>query len=490
MKNVITTGLLSTLVCAYIVSFSGCVDDRAIFKSADINESGNVTPLDPNGDEDGDGLTNGQEVEIGTDPLKPDTDGDGLDDGLEVKVGTDPLKTDTDGDGVTDGIEIVGTYQDETVTEAGDVVTAGHGVYDIENGNLKPAHPISIMEWGDNKPANIHQNKFTDPNDLIDALDPMNDSDWDTKQNNTEKTDGTKPLNKLDRKAWIYETPNGQKMVESGYVYVPAIDDKGGFWIGAKEARTSNVAIETTMPNDFAKNTFVYFGTENAAADITQISDNNSHKLISGAGTIKIVNIYPADAAFIAQQSTPAGVPETWKLSLPKDSQWTHAMQLIINNQANWSGNALQTIDNYKVDNSILYYDSNVEETYSRTIEELAAGNAEWTRTLYNKTPSFPVGTSGFNDVSTKFPQWWLPILNANVLDRSTNIGIFININGRFPDSTSTTNYAVITRGGTDHSYNYTLPFNDYGIGTADFSYDIAYRNPHIGFRAASDYIK
>ena len=35
-------------------------------------------------DQDGDGLTDGQEFVLGTDKLNPDTDGDGLDDGHEV----------------------------------------------------------------------------------------------------------------------------------------------------------------------------------------------------------------------------------------------------------------------------------------------------------------------------------------------------------------------------------------------------------------------
>jgi hypothetical protein len=53
-------------------------------------------------DHDGDGLTNDEEAEIGSDPDDPDTDGDGLIDGEEVFLGTDPTNADTDGDGATD----------------------------------------------------------------------------------------------------------------------------------------------------------------------------------------------------------------------------------------------------------------------------------------------------------------------------------------------------------------------------------------------------
>ena len=68
--------------------------------------------VDPNADPDGDGLTNLQEYQRGTDPTKADTDGDGFSDGVEVLRGSDPLdphsvppKTvfnDFDGDGATD----------------------------------------------------------------------------------------------------------------------------------------------------------------------------------------------------------------------------------------------------------------------------------------------------------------------------------------------------------------------------------------------------
>ena len=101
-------------------------------------------------DQDGDGLTNDQEVLAGTDPTNPDTDGDGLNDGTEyngpdgnpltmgdntdpldpcdpdvtagpcdqdgdgltndqeVLAGTDPNNPDTDGDGLNDGTEYNG----------------------------------------------------------------------------------------------------------------------------------------------------------------------------------------------------------------------------------------------------------------------------------------------------------------------------------------------------------------------------------------------
>jgi len=58
-------------------------------------------------DSDGDGLSDNEEREIGTDPLNPDTDGDRLLDGEEVKIhNTKPKTPDTDSDKLLDGDEV------------------------------------------------------------------------------------------------------------------------------------------------------------------------------------------------------------------------------------------------------------------------------------------------------------------------------------------------------------------------------------------------
>ncbi|HEV8241455.1 MAG TPA: LamG-like jellyroll fold domain-containing protein [Thermoanaerobaculia bacterium] len=59
-----------------------------------------------NDDQDGDGLSDTEELVIGTSVTVADTDNDGLGDGDEVPRGTNPLVQDTDGDGYLDGSEV------------------------------------------------------------------------------------------------------------------------------------------------------------------------------------------------------------------------------------------------------------------------------------------------------------------------------------------------------------------------------------------------
>ena len=94
------------------------------------------------GDEDcdADGLTNLEEIRIGTDPSLEDTDGDMLSDKKEIELGTDPLKKDTDNDGVSDGKEIeLGT--DPLVAQASfDIIMSSE-----DNGDsVKPSVEITL----------------------------------------------------------------------------------------------------------------------------------------------------------------------------------------------------------------------------------------------------------------------------------------------------------------------------------------------------------
>lgn len=81
-------------------------DDEHDGQHGDAGPATDDPEEEPPADSDGDGLSDDEEAELGTDPDSADSDGDGFDDGDEVGRGTDPLDEDTDGDGDSDGEEI------------------------------------------------------------------------------------------------------------------------------------------------------------------------------------------------------------------------------------------------------------------------------------------------------------------------------------------------------------------------------------------------
>ena len=123
----------------------------------DEEDPANEDPCIPNlsagnCDQDNDGLTNDEEITIGTDPTNPDTDDDGFNDGEESSSGSDPLdpcdpddslplcNIDTDGDGITDAQEeVIGTDVNNPDTD-GDGLTDGA---EVNNGTnpLDPCDP-------------------------------------------------------------------------------------------------------------------------------------------------------------------------------------------------------------------------------------------------------------------------------------------------------------------------------------------------------------
>jgi hypothetical protein len=137
-------------------------------------------------DSDGDGLSDGVEEDLGTDPLNPDTDGDGLLDGFEVKFGLDPL---TAGDGNldpdADGLE---NLREQTLrTNPTDADTDDDGLLDgaeVDIHGTDPRNPDSDEDGlDDGQEVNDHG---TDPLD--------DDTDGGGAPDGDEIADGTDPL--------------------------------------------------------------------------------------------------------------------------------------------------------------------------------------------------------------------------------------------------------------------------------------------------------
>ena len=83
-------------------------ESQAAVSSIIIGKRGNIQIINLNSEEDsdGDGLSDAEESQLGTNPHNPDTDSDGLSDYYEANNGTNPLLYDSDGDGYSDGYEV------------------------------------------------------------------------------------------------------------------------------------------------------------------------------------------------------------------------------------------------------------------------------------------------------------------------------------------------------------------------------------------------
>jgi outer membrane protein OmpA-like peptidoglycan-associated protein len=99
-------------------------------------------------DSDADGLSDAEELRIGTNPHDPDTDKDGLSDFDEVRVyKTDPLNPDTDFDGLKDGAEVFNYKTDPNLrdTDKGGVAD-GHEVIEDGTNPLDGSDDLQLFE--------------------------------------------------------------------------------------------------------------------------------------------------------------------------------------------------------------------------------------------------------------------------------------------------------------------------------------------------------
>ena len=151
-KQLVATSSLLTIILSGPAADSPDITDRnAILNGFTLERLSPVTDTDKDGlrddleikffgnlaqtgagDFDQDGLTNAEELALGTNPASVDSDNDGLNDGLEVKtLKTDPTKRDTDGDFLSDGDEVNRYHTDPTKRD-----TDGDGSSDFEEVTL------------------------------------------------------------------------------------------------------------------------------------------------------------------------------------------------------------------------------------------------------------------------------------------------------------------------------------------------------------------
>ena len=151
-----------------IVDFEGRPDGNYIFTYTTTgaqapceNESAVVTIFvnDCDVDSDGDGLFDGEEASLGTNPNDPDTDGDGINDGVEVGDVSNPF--DEDSDGIIDAL-------DSNILD-----TDADGVNDQQDpANENPCIPDNFNQLCDTDGDGI-----TDGEEIANGTDPLDPCD-------------------------------------------------------------------------------------------------------------------------------------------------------------------------------------------------------------------------------------------------------------------------------------------------------------------------
>jgi hypothetical protein len=116
-------------------------------------------------DTDGDGLTNAEERDLGSDPELADTDGDGLSDGEEAELGTDPVAVDTDGDGYSDASEV---REDSDPLDPQSVVYVGGWPYNPDKDAIVDPGWETMAAVGNTLPRFAWRDQYGDTVDIYD----------------------------------------------------------------------------------------------------------------------------------------------------------------------------------------------------------------------------------------------------------------------------------------------------------------------------------
>ena len=88
-----------------VIGIKGEISDTSLSFVTLADSDADSTPDLLSRDDDGDGLSDLVESQLGTNPTSSDSDSDQLDDSIELEIGTNPLVADSDGDGLADGTE-------------------------------------------------------------------------------------------------------------------------------------------------------------------------------------------------------------------------------------------------------------------------------------------------------------------------------------------------------------------------------------------------
>ena len=335
--------------------------------------------------------------------------------------------------------------------------------------------------------------------------------------------------------SWIYDTADGRKMVANNFVYIPGGFDvdgdnivEEGFWLAKYEARETNQTIKLDnigTINDVIRNNFLVYNKKTRKFD-QQVDVNSSYSktLLSslrGFHANKVVfspdgnatkSYSPIEAVVSLAHSQIDGV-KAWHTALPSEKQWMQLVQLVINNKENWSsqevnkGKIFQG-DTFKskernyfvIANNLLGQDTHVPSDYKVQVYDLSGNLAEWTNGMIAKEDRFLGGDATeieYTTLGSDTPRWWMPILNGENAPLNSLYGAGKYYDGSSLNGTNDTlnltgntgdvdKYAVVARGGSKTQADQTLV----GISAAKLNYGPGFKDPSLGFRAASGYVE
>lgn len=254
-------------------------------------------------DSDNDGLDDGDEIAIGTDPFNADTDDDGLGDGIEVALGgglcPDPLDSDSDDDGLLDGYEndfgpnICDADADDDGLNDGDEIT--RGTYptnaDSDGDGLNDGAEVALAGAGtcpDPLDSDSDDDGLSDGADVSAGLSPCDsDTDHDTLNDALEIAFGT---DGLDSDTDDDGLSDGQEVTLAGGTGCPkplvADSDDDGLNDGAENGLGLDPCDGDTDGDGLADGNESSFGTNplNPDSDDDSLPDGAEVTLAAGSG--------------------------------------------------------------------------------------------------------------------------------------------------------------------------------------------------------------
>jgi len=498
----------------------------------------NTYETDPtDSDSDNDGLKDGEEITVYlTDPKNEDSDGDTLQDGAEVHhllEPTNPRRQDSDNDGLFDNIEVsrddlnatnpdtdgdclldsyeLNSYHTETnnTDTDKDGVEDGLEVYgDLQTPCIET--PETLVGGVNEHPA---QDNLTVP-DVIDALDPLNDSDGDKQANikELECVEGN-PKDILKFCSFITTSEEGASLVSAGFAYIPGgfdVDgdgiDETGFWTSSYHARakrdeiiTSEVVDETVgkFNSYIQKSFFMVNSTEVISKIIHGYSDETLSDTLDSVPATKALE-FSANLNPSIKKRLSGVLPTLATVALSKydvrdseDNSLNLSLHLMSLKQYSQIQKLLEADkknggNGYTIRNSILGVDKNVPLIdYITTIHEFGEGYKEFLNSIMQMKEGYIVMCTGCPWVKP-----WMGInkdrliKNPNELQRDGSLvakGTDSKLDVGMGVGPTKDDYGVLVRAGE---------FLDLTIGVVGGISDAPNTHDGIGFRATSNYIK